>query len=141
MGGWLDIHYISLIGAIPLEEGEHVRLVRGILIHGLRACWIRGSPRGFRVARGVWLEGDRGLGDISSENVRGDGDPPGRDLGQLVCLLVVPAGHVIELDAVEHVLEGSHGLAVRFHLVVVVARIFHDLVNHELRIPPVRRGA
>jgi hypothetical protein len=43
---------------------------------------------------------------------------------------------VIELDAVELVLEGLHGLAVRFHLVVVATRILHDLVNHELRIPP-----
>jgi hypothetical protein len=43
---------------------------------------------------------------------------------------------VIELDAVELVLEGSHDLAVRFHLVVMAARIFHDLVNHELRVPP-----
>jgi hypothetical protein len=84
----------------------------------------------------VRLEGDGGLGDISGKNVRGDSDPSGRDLGQLVRLLVVPAGYVIELDAVEFVLEGSHGLAVRFHLVVVAARIFHDLVNHELRIPP-----
>jgi hypothetical protein len=84
----------------------------------------------------VRLEGDGGLGDVSGKNVRGDGDPPGRDFSQLVRLLVVPAGHVIELDAVELVLDGSHGLAVRFHLFVVAARIFHDLVNHELRIPP-----
>jgi hypothetical protein len=58
------------------------------------------------------------------------------DLGQLVCLLVVPAGHVIELDAIELVLEGSHGLAVGLHLVVVATRVLHDLVNYELRIPP-----
>jgi hypothetical protein len=83
----------------------------------------------------VRLEGDGGLGDITGKNVRGDGDPPGHDLGQLVRLLVVPSRHVIELDAVELVLEGSHGFAVRFHLVVVAARIFHDLVNYELRIP------
>jgi hypothetical protein len=43
---------------------------------------------------------------------------------------------VVELDAVELVLEGPHGLAVRLHLIVVAARVFHDLVNHELRIPP-----
>jgi hypothetical protein len=43
---------------------------------------------------------------------------------------------VIELDAVELVLEGSHGLAVGFHFVIVAARILHDLVNHEMRIPP-----
>jgi hypothetical protein len=43
---------------------------------------------------------------------------------------------MIELDAVELVLEGSHGLAIRFHFVVVAARILHDLVNHELRSPP-----
>jgi hypothetical protein len=43
---------------------------------------------------------------------------------------------VVQLDAIELVLEGSHGLAVCFHLVIVAARIFHDLVNHKLRIPP-----
>jgi hypothetical protein len=35
-GGWLDVHHVGLVGAIPLEEGEHVRLVRGVLIHGFR---------------------------------------------------------------------------------------------------------
>jgi hypothetical protein len=29
-GGWLDVHHVSSVGAIPLEEGEHVRLVRGV---------------------------------------------------------------------------------------------------------------
>jgi hypothetical protein len=43
---------------------------------------------------------------------------------------------VVELDAVELVLEGPHGLAVCLHLIVVAARVFHDLVDHELRIPP-----
>jgi hypothetical protein len=84
----------------------------------------------------VRLEDDGGLGEVTGKNIRRDGDPPGRDLRQLVHLLVVPAGHMIELDAVELVLEGSHGLAIRFHLVIVAARVLHDLVNHELRIPP-----
>jgi hypothetical protein len=84
----------------------------------------------------VGLEVDGRLGDVPRENVRGNGDLPRRDLGEFARLLVVPAGHVVELDAVELVLEGSHGLAVRLHLVVVAARIFHDLVNHELRVPP-----
>jgi hypothetical protein len=43
---------------------------------------------------------------------------------------------VIELNAVELVLEGPHGLAIRLHLVVVADRFFHDLVDHELRVPP-----
>jgi hypothetical protein len=43
---------------------------------------------------------------------------------------------VIELDAVELVLESPHGLVVRLHLVIVAARVFHDLVDYELRIPP-----
>jgi hypothetical protein len=43
---------------------------------------------------------------------------------------------VVELDVVELILEGPHGLAVRLHLIVVAARVFHDLVNHELRAPP-----
>jgi hypothetical protein len=41
---------------------------------------------------------------------------------------------VIELDAVELVLEGMHGVAVGLHLVVVATRVLHDLVNHELRV-------
>jgi tRNA (Thr-GGU) A37 N-methylase len=46
------------------------------------------------------------------------------------------AGHVVELDVVEHVLEGLHGLAVCLHLIVVAAHVFHDLVDYELRVPP-----
>jgi predicted histidine transporter YuiF (NhaC family) len=84
----------------------------------------------------VWLEVDGRLGDVPGEDIWWDGDPPRRDLGELVCLLVLPAGHVVELDAIELVLEGSHRLAVRVHLVIVAARVFHDLVNHELRVPP-----
>jgi hypothetical protein len=84
----------------------------------------------------VRLESDGRLSDVPSEDVRGDGDPPRCDLGELVRLLIVPAGHVIELDAVELVLEGPHGLAVCLHLVVVAARVLHDLVDHELRVPP-----
>jgi hypothetical protein len=42
---------------------------------------------------------------------------------------------VIELNAVELVLEGPHGHAIRLHLVVVAAHVFHDLVDHELRVP------
>jgi hypothetical protein len=76
------------------------------------------------------------LGDVPSEDVRGDGDPSRRYLGELVRLLIVPAGHVIEFNAVELVLEGPHGLAIRLHLVVVATRVFHDLVDHELRVPP-----
>jgi hypothetical protein len=43
---------------------------------------------------------------------------------------------VVELDAVKFFLEGPHGLAVCLHLVIVAARVFHDLVDHELRVPP-----
>jgi hypothetical protein len=43
---------------------------------------------------------------------------------------------VIELDAIELVLEGPHGLAVCLHLVVVAARVLHDLVDHELQVSP-----
>jgi hypothetical protein len=57
-GGWFDVHGFGLVGTVPLEEGEHVRLVRGILVYGLCACWPRGSPQGFRAVRGVRLEVD-----------------------------------------------------------------------------------
>jgi hypothetical protein len=43
---------------------------------------------------------------------------------------------VIELDTVKFVLEGAHGVAGCFHLLVVAARILHDQVDHELRISP-----
>jgi hypothetical protein len=82
--GRLDVHYVGLLGVVPLEKGEHTRLVRGVLVHGFRTRWIRGSPRGFVVTRGVGLESDRGLSDVACENIREDSDPPGRDLGKLV---------------------------------------------------------
>jgi hypothetical protein len=43
---------------------------------------------------------------------------------------------VVKFYAIELVLEGSHGLAVRLHLVVVTTRFLHDLVDHELRVSP-----
>jgi hypothetical protein len=43
---------------------------------------------------------------------------------------------VIKLYAVELLFEGPHGIAVCFHLVVVTARVLHDLVDHELRVSP-----
>jgi hypothetical protein len=43
---------------------------------------------------------------------------------------------VIELDAIKFVLEGTHGVAIGLHLVVVATRVLHDLVNHELRVSP-----
>jgi hypothetical protein len=43
---------------------------------------------------------------------------------------------VVEFYAVELVFEGPHGFAVRLHLVVVTARVLHDLVDHELRVSP-----
>jgi hypothetical protein len=84
----------------------------------------------------VALEDDRGLSDVARENVRGDGDSPGRDLGQLIRFLVVPAGHMVELDVVKLVLKGSHGFAVVLHLVVMAARVLHDLIDYKLRVPP-----
>jgi hypothetical protein len=56
----------------------------------------------------------------------GNSDPPRRDFGELIRLFVVLARHVVELYPVELVLEGTHGLAVRLHLVVVTARVLHD---------------
>jgi hypothetical protein len=70
-----------------------------------------------------------------AKNIRGNSDSPQRDFGEFVCLLVVPARNVIELDAIELVLKGSYGVAVGLHLVVVTTRVLHDLVNHELRVP------
>jgi hypothetical protein len=43
---------------------------------------------------------------------------------------------MVLLDAVELVLEGSHGFAVGLHLVVMAARALHDLIDYELRVPP-----
>jgi hypothetical protein len=43
---------------------------------------------------------------------------------------------MIEFDVIEFILEAVHGIAVCFHLLVVIARVLHDLVNHELRVSP-----
>ena len=54
------------------------------------------------------LELDGGPGDVVSEDVRGDGGTPRGYLGQFVGVLVVLARDVIELDAVEFVLEAAY---------------------------------
>jgi hypothetical protein len=43
---------------------------------------------------------------------------------------------VVKLDAVELVFEALYGVVVGLHLVFVTARILHDMVDHELRVPP-----
>jgi hypothetical protein len=42
---------------------------------------------------------------------------------------------MVELDAVELVLEGPYSVVVGLHLVIVTIHILHDLVNHELLVP------
>jgi hypothetical protein len=42
---------------------------------------------------------------------------------------------MVKLEAIELVLEGSYNIAVCLHFVVVTTRIFHDLIDHELRVP------
>jgi hypothetical protein len=71
-----------------------------------------GAPEGSPWFEGVSLGVDGRFCDIPRKDVRGNGDSPRRDLGEFIRLLVVLAGNVIELDAVELVLEGSHGIAV-----------------------------
>jgi hypothetical protein len=65
---------------------------------------LREPPR-FLSTRGGWAEVDRRFGNVSRKNIRGDGDSPRSDLCELIRLLVVLAGDVVELDAVKLVLE------------------------------------
>jgi hypothetical protein len=39
-GDWLDVHGFGFVGAVPLEEGKHERLARGVLVHGLCTHWV-----------------------------------------------------------------------------------------------------
>jgi hypothetical protein len=91
-----------------------------------------GAPEGSAQFEGCGSRVMDGWVTSRAKTFGGDSDPPRCDLGELVRLLVIPAGYVIVFDAVELVLEGPHGLAVRLHLIVVGARVFHDLVDHEL---------
>jgi hypothetical protein len=43
---------------------------------------------------------------------------------------------VVEFYVVEFFLECAHGVAVGHHLLIVAARVLHDLVDYELRISP-----
>jgi hypothetical protein len=42
---------------------------------------------------------------------------------------------VVKLYTIELIFKGAHSLAVRLHLVIVTARVLHDLVDHKLRVP------
>jgi hypothetical protein len=59
--GRFCLHGLSFVHVVTLEQGEHERLVRGVLVHGFRARWIRGSPRGFLLVRGWRPEVDDGF--------------------------------------------------------------------------------
>jgi hypothetical protein len=43
---------------------------------------------------------------------------------------------VVELNAIEFVLDRTYDVAVSFHLLVMAARVLHDLVDYELRVSP-----
>jgi hypothetical protein len=135
-GGWLCFHGLSLICIVALEQGEHKCLVRGVLIHRLHARQIRGSPQG-----SSWLEGDDsrltdGFATSRAKTFGGMVIRPDTILASSFASLLYLRGDVIELDAVELVLEGPYGVAICLHLVIVATRVLHDLVNHELRVPP-----
>jgi hypothetical protein len=66
----------------------------------------------------------------------GNGDSPRCNLGEFVCLLIVPAGDVIEFDAIELVLEDPYGVAICLHIVIMATLVHYDLVNHELQVSP-----
>jgi hypothetical protein len=59
------------------------------------------------LTRGYRLEVDGWFCNVPRKNVQGNGDSPRRDFDELVRLLIVPVGNVVELDAVELVLKGS----------------------------------
>jgi hypothetical protein len=84
------------------------------------------------LVRGCRFEVNGRFRNVPRKDVRGNGDSPRRYLGEFFHLLVVSAGNVIELDAVELVFKGSYGIAIGLHLVVVTTRILHDLIDHEL---------
>jgi hypothetical protein len=84
--------------------------------------------------RGCQTEINRWFGDVSRENVQGNGDSPSRELPELVGLLVVLVGDMIKLNVVELILKGTHDAAIGFHLLVMTARVLHDLIDHELRV-------
>jgi hypothetical protein len=68
---WLYVHGFGLAHAVPLEQREYKRFVPGVLVHRLRACWVRESPRGFLLAPGGRLEVDGRFSDIPRKNIRG----------------------------------------------------------------------
>jgi hypothetical protein len=77
---------------------------------------------------------DRGLMQVSGEDVRGNRCSPRGYLSQLVRSLVVSSGDVVELEPVELVLQAPNLIAVGFHLRVAAVGVLHDLVNDELRV-------
>ena len=76
------------------------------------------------------------LGEVTGENVRGNGGPPRRDLGQFVRFFIVLARDVVKLEPAELVFEATHCIAVCLHLLIVAASLLHHLVDVELGVSP-----
>jgi hypothetical protein len=71
---------------------------------------------------------------IPRENVEWNHGPVRRDFCEFIGSLIIFARDVVEFEAVEFALKASHLIAVGFHLGIVIVRVLHDLVNHELGI-------
>jgi hypothetical protein len=72
--------------------------------------------------------------EISRENVRWNCGSTRSNFREFISGLIIPACNVVELEAVELVLNAPYLLAVGLHLGITTARALHDLVNHELRV-------
>jgi hypothetical protein len=66
---------------------------------------------------------------LFKKNNRGNGDSRQQNFGKFVRLLIVSVGDMIELDTVEIVLEGSYGVVVGLHLVIVTTHILRCNIN------------
>jgi hypothetical protein len=71
---------------------------------------------------------------VSGEDVWGNRCSPRSYLSQLVRIIVVASGDVVELEPVELVLQAPNLIAIGFHLRVATVGVFHDLVDDELRV-------
>jgi hypothetical protein len=71
---------------------------------------------------------------VAGEDAKQDRLAARRHFCQLVGCLVESSRDVVELEAIELILQLSNPLAVRGHLGVEAAQLFHDLVDDRSRV-------
>jgi hypothetical protein len=73
---------------------------------------------------------------VPGEDIRGNHRSPQGYFSQLIRGFVVPSNNMVEFELVELIFQVPNFVSIGLHFLIAAVRVFHDLVNDELRVAP-----